>query len=104
MGIKQFKCPLCDNILPSLVKATHIAANWEAISYLPIINDIEVSLFSPFPMLLRPKKHIGVLNGKQSKRCIALSAIDSKILITLLIESLVFSLVPFIAAGTLFWF
>jgi protein-S-isoprenylcysteine O-methyltransferase Ste14 len=33
-----------------------------------------------------------------------LSAINLKIFITLLIESLVFSLVPFIAAGTLFWF
>jgi hypothetical protein len=39
--------------------------------YLPIINDIEVSLFSPFPMLLRPKRDIGVLNGKQYERCIA---------------------------------
>jgi protein-S-isoprenylcysteine O-methyltransferase Ste14 len=33
-----------------------------------------------------------------------LSAINPKILITLSIETLVFSLVPFIAAGTFFWF
>jgi len=33
-----------------------------------------------------------------------LSTINPKILITLLIETLIFSLVPFIAAGTLFWF
>jgi len=32
-----------------------------------------------------------------------MTAINPKILITLLIETLVFSLVPFIAAGTLFW-
>ena len=69
-------------------------------------NNVEdvISLFSPFPMLLRPKRDIGVFDGKQYKRCIALSTINSKMLITLLIESLVFSLVPFIAAGTLFWF
>ena len=33
-----------------------------------------------------------------------MSTINPKILITLLIETLIFSLVPFIAAGTLFWF
>jgi len=33
-----------------------------------------------------------------------MTAINPKILITLLIETLVFSLVPFIVAGTLFWF